>query len=188
MLDQELAILRSVSTGLRTVFAAPASRAHSYVEKNFLGMFGLVLAVGALPEIPFHHLLIPAHDWLFAIALDVAIVYSALWMLGTYGIMAKRPHEVGPGIFVFHRGPFAHVEIPRACVEHTEAAGEERREARRRYPQACYLGVPGSELVYLRLNQAVPVRHTYPVHRERLASELLIPSDRPQELLALLRQ
>lgn len=187
MLQQELAILRSASTGLRTVFAAPVSRAHSYVEKNVLGMFGLVLAVGALPEIPFHHLLIPGRDWLFALALDVAIVYSVLWVLGTYGMMAKRPHEVGPGTFVFHRGPFAHVEVPRAYVEHTEAVGEERREVRRRYPRACYLGVPGSELVYLRLTQSVPVRHTYPVQRERLASELLISSDRPQELLALLR-
>lgn len=186
MLAQEWAILRSVSTGFRTVFASPAPHAQSYVEKNFLGMFGVILVIGAVPEIPIHHLLIPARDWPLTLALDFVLVYSALWVLGVYGAMALRPHQVKPGAIVFHRGVFSHVEVPRECVEHAAVLREERREAKRRYPKAYYLGVPGAEHVYVRLTQPVCVRHTYPVRYERQASELLVPSDRPQELHAML--
>ena len=186
MLVTEWAILRSVLTGLRTVFAGPAAHGRSYVEKNFLGMFGLILAVGALPEIPVHHLLIPGRDWPLALALDVVLVYSALWVLGIYGLMALRPHEVRGDALIFHRGPFAHVEVPRDCVERAEVISLDGREAKRRNPNACYLGVPGAEHVYVRLKHSVRVRHTYPVRYERHASELLVPSDRPRELHALL--
>jgi hypothetical protein len=186
MLAAEWAILKAASTGLRRVFASPASEPRSYVEKNFLGMFGLVLAIGALPEIPIHHLLIPTRDWLTATAFDFVLVYSSLWVLGIYGVMALRPHEVQSDRIVFHRGPFCHVEIARDWIEYAVPITEESREARRHYADAFYMGVPGASLVYVRLREPVRVAYTYPVRRERMVRELLVPSDCPRELCAML--
>lgn len=188
MFRTEFAILKSVTTGLRTIVASPAPKGCSYVEKHFLGMLGLVLAVGALPEIPVHHLFIGGRDWPIAVGLDLILVYSALWVLGVYGIMARRPHEVQSQTIVFHHGPFAHVNVPREALDHAEVVRAERaREARRRHPDAYALNVPGGEFVYVRLKQPAKVVHTYPARFERTVNALLVPSDRPQELCALLR-
>jgi hypothetical protein len=186
MLQEEWAILKAASTGMRTVFGSPASEPERYVEKNFLGMLGLALAIGAIPEIPIHHLLIPTSDWLTAVALDFALLYSAVWVLGVYGVMAQRPHDFRSKNIVFHRGPFARVAISRDCVEHAAVVAEENRQARRRYPHAYYMGVPGGSLVHVRLREPVRITLAYPVQRERMALELLVPSDQPRQLVSLL--
>jgi hypothetical protein len=186
MLAAEWAILRSASIGLRRVIAVPVSEPRAYVEKNFLGMLGVILGLGALPEIPFHHLLMPSRDWLVGFALDFLVVYSALWVLGVYGVMVQRPHEVHADRIIFHRGPFAHVEIARDAVECAVPLTEEPRTARKRYRGAYYMGVPGAALVYIRLREPARVVHTYPVRHERMVSELLVPSDHSRELCAML--
>lgn len=152
-------------------------------------MLGLVLAVGALPEIPIHHLFLSGRDWPIAAGLDLVVAYSALWVLGVYGIMASRPHDVHSGTIVFHHGPFAQVTVPREDIEHAEVVQVERaREARRRHPDAYALSVPGGELVYVRLKRPARVLHAYPVSFERTVNALLVPSDRPRELCSLLQR
>jgi hypothetical protein len=186
MFAAEWAILKSASIGLRRLIAVPVCDPRAYVEKNFLGMLGVVLALGALPEIPFHHLLMPSRDWLAGFALDFVVVYAAVWVLGVYGVMVQRPHEMQADRIIFHRGPFAHVEIPRHAIERAVAVTEAGREARKRYSGAHYMGMPGASLVYIRLREPVRVAHTYPVQHERMVRELLVPSDHPGGLCAML--
>jgi hypothetical protein len=187
MLQIEWAIVRAASTGVRAIFAAPALEAQSYTERNMLGMLGLVLAVGALSEIPLHHLFVPGKDWLLAVGFDFGVVYCAIWVLGVYGMMTQRPHELRGDTLVFHRGPFAHVQVARDCIQSAEVITEESRDAKRKYTDAYYMGVPGASLVHIVLKEPARVALTYPLRLERTVRELLVPSDRPGELAARLR-
>jgi len=175
-----------VATGLRTIFDPARASAQTYVEKNMLGMLGLIVLIAALPEIPLHHVLLPRNDWWIAILLDALVLYTAAWIFGLYGIMACSPHVLDGERLIFHRGPLGRAEVERASIaQATPIENPDSRAIRRAKPDA-YFGLPGSDLVHLRLNAPARIVRTFPVLRETRTEELYIASDRPRELCALL--
>lgn len=182
----EFTVMWNAWCGMRTAFAPPRGSADTYVEKNMLGMLGLVLLVGAIPEIPLHHLLLAREPWWSAAILDFLVLYAAAWVFGLYGTMARRPHELGADRIVFHRGPLGCAEVERSAVRDATALVAPNARAIRQKHRNAYLGLPGSDLVHLRLETPARVVRTFPVRRECSVSELFVASDRPHELCALL--
>lgn len=150
-------------------------------------MLGLVLLIGALPEIPLHHFLLPQRDWWFALILDAAVLYSAAWVLGVYGCMVLRPHDIGDERITLHFSPFAEVHIERAHIRSAvPMAAPDRRALRRSYPDAVRLLCPGADCVHITLREPARVVRMFPVRQQRSALEVFVSSDRPRELCALL--
>lgn len=173
--------------GLRAFFLPAQPRAVSYCQNNLFGVLGVVLAIGAVPEIPLHHVFLPLHDWWLAAILDMLLLYSAAWVLGAYGIMVKRPHEIGDDRIVLHNGPFARACIdPRDVVIVTSMEAVNRRSLRKAHPAAAHLLVPGAGCVRIALSRPALIERMYPLRAERSALEIFVSSDRPRDLCALL--
>lgn len=181
----ELTVLRHAWIGIRTCFAPPPGAAATYVEKNMLGILGLVLLVGAVPEIPLHHLLLARHAWWISLLLDVIVLYSAAWVLGMYGIMAMRPHELNGEKLLFHRGLLAQAEVPLSNIRSVTPLSNPDGRALRRLHRNGYLGLPGSDLVHLRLSEPARIVKLYPLRKVVESQDLLVATDRPNELCAM---
>ncbi len=180
-------MLHNAWNGLRTVFAPTRGSAQTYVEKNLLGIFGLVLLVGAVPEILLHHVLVPRGHWWIAFLLDVLVLYTAAWVLALYASMAQRPHVLDEEHIVFHRGALGYAEVERAAIVHVVPLTNPDARAIRRENRQAYFGVPGCDLVQLLLSAPARIKRTFPSANESTSCELFVATDRPHELCALLR-
>jgi hypothetical protein len=176
-------------SGMRAVFRPPTANGCTYVEKNMLGILALVLLVSVVPEIPLHHVLFRGHVWWIAVLLDAAALYVVMWVFELYGDIARMPHEIGEEHVRFYCGSLALAELRRDAIEELKPIlNPERQALRKAYPEAEHLGLPGTDLVYVRLREPARVMRTFPKRIDRGVSELLVPSDRPHELCALLRR
>jgi len=180
-------MLRNAWNGLRTVFTPAHGSAQTYVEKNLLGIFGVVLLVGAVAEIPLHHALVPRAHWWIAFLLDALVLYAAAWVLGLYATMAQRPHVLDEDRIVFHRGALGSAEVERNAIEQVKPLSNPDARAIRRANREAYFGVPGSDLVHLLLSAPARIKRTFPYAGESTSTELFVATDRPHELCALLR-
>jgi hypothetical protein len=172
--------------GCRTIFSGATGSACTYTAQSPLGIFALVLLVGALPEIPLHHILLPGKEWRLALLLDGALLYSTLWVFGFFGAMAAHPHRIEQDAVVFRRGPIAEAYVARTSIAGAHVASGDSKSIRRKNPRA-YFGLPGSGLVHVRMHEPVRVRAHYPLRREWETAELVVASDRPHELCRLLQ-
>ena len=181
-------VIASAGAGLRATFAVPKPSPLTYVEKNMIGIFGLILLVGFLPDAFFRHLLMPSHLTTLNLALDLIELATGLWICGAYGTMANKPHELSGSTFTLNFGAFASIEIPLDAIDDARAVpeSESRRELRRREGNAAFFSAPGSGLVRLALTRRIEFR-SYPYLRKRQTDVLFVPSDRPTELAALLK-
>ena len=180
-------VIASARSGLSATFAAPKPSPFTYVEKNMIGIFGLILLIGFVPDAFFRHLLMPAHLTTLNLAIDLLELLTSLWVSGAYGTMANKPHELSGTTFTMHYGASASIEIPLDAIDNSEAVPEteSRRELRRRERNAAFFSAPGAGLVRLALTRRIQFT-SYPYLRKRQTDVLFVPSDRPAELAALL--
>ena len=83
-----------VRRGFAAVLSPPQSGPLTYFQALPLGMFGIVVIVGAVPEILLHHLFLHG---VWPYGLDIAAVGSGVWLLDIYGSMIERPHSIDAG-------------------------------------------------------------------------------------------
>ncbi len=152
-----------------------------------LGMFGVVLLAGALPEIPLHHLFVPRAYWWVALLLDALVLYSAALVLALYGGMVQRPHALDGDRIVFQRGPLGWAEVDRTAITNVKPIVNPDARAIRHAHRDAYFGVPGADLVQLQLSVPARIKRLFPYSADLTSSELFVATDRPHELCALLR-
>lgn len=77
--------------GFSAVLSPPQPGPLTYFQVFPFGLFGIVVIVGALPEMLLHHLFLHG---IWPYALDIAAVGSGVWLLDVYGSMIARPHVI----------------------------------------------------------------------------------------------
>lgn len=185
----DVTLIRHAWSGIRVLFTGSTPGACTYVEHNALGILGLLLAVGFIPDIIFRHLALPqsldALNW----SIDALELLSAAWILGLYGTMTLRPHVLDGPRARFRLGALADVAIERRSIERAEIVGSskrtDRRRLRRSHRDAFFFAAPGSSWVRVDLRQEIVVK-SYPLFRSRRVRCLFVASDRPADLAALL--
>ena len=173
--------------GLRSVFAASSPSGCTYTENNFIGVFGLILAVGLIPDVLFRHLVFGGSlGWING-AIDVLEIAAVLWVCGAFGTMAAMPHRTDGEAVTFHAGALGRATVALSSISAASAVPTDTkvRELRRRDRSAAFLAAPGARLVRLELREPVAV-HKYPFVASRSARTLYVGSDRPGDLIAQL--
>lgn len=173
--------------GLRAVFSGPPPSAFTYTENNFVGIFGLLLAIGFIPDALFRHFALGGSlGWING-ALDLLEIATALWVCGAFGTMAALPHLADGDSMMFHAGALGRATVPRASIVAATVVPVDTkvRELRRRDRSAAFLAAPGTRLVRLDLSEPVAV-HKYPFVKPVTARTLYVGSDRPGDLTAQL--
>jgi hypothetical protein len=179
-------VWRYAWSGIKATIAVPKPSPFTYVEKNYVGVFGLVLLVGFLPDAFFRHLLVPHAFAIPNAGADLLEIYTALWVCGAFGAMNAFPHALDETVFRVRLGTFAAVDVPRdAIAAATQVTEEPLRRVRRANRDAAVLHAPGTPLVKIELHREIEVTG-YPFMRKRTRT-LFVPSDRPAELAALLK-
>ncbi|MDQ2681388.1 MAG: hypothetical protein M3Y21_10295, partial [Candidatus Eremiobacteraeota bacterium] len=187
LIATEMLTMFSSWAGLRAVFSPTHPSAESYSNDNPLGIIGLILLVGAIPDILLHHLFIPAHLRLLALSLDIVELYACAWVLGTYGLMVLRPHQLSRSRIALNCGLLGRIELrPDQIRSAVEIEPTKRKLLRRRNPGAGFLTAPGVRVIELNLTQPVRLDKLLSV-RGRDISRLFVSSDRPSEFCARVR-
>ena len=172
-------LVRAWLRGIRAAIAVPRPSPFTYVERNPVGVFGIILLVGFIPDAFFRHLLVPhRYDIVNAIA-DALELLTAAWVCGAYAMMMELPHSIVGDALRLHFGAFARIDVPLSAIASIQSAGEEKtRVLRRKHPGAVFLAAFGTPLVRIDLSRDVIV-WSYPFLRPRTTRTLFVASDRP---------
>lgn len=103
--------------GLRAPFLPFRAGPLTYAESMPLGIIGILLLITAIPDAFLHHLFLP-HSTTLALAFDALELYAALWVLGFYGSMLRRPHELSAERLIVRMGnlPSKEVALKNICA------------------------------------------------------------------------
>ena len=108
--------------GFAAVLSPPKSGPLTYFQALPFGIFGIVVIVGAVPEILLHHLFLHG---VWPYALDIAAVGSGVWLLDVYGSMIEHPHCIDATGITVNVGNLRSRTIPFSQIDgvHLDARG-----------------------------------------------------------------
>lgn len=100
----ELTVLRHAFAGVKAFVSPPKPTYASYVNGSPLGLFAMMLVLGAVPDAFLRWVFLPNLAWPIALGLNALELWACLWLFGLYGTMAARPHEISAGGVVLRNG------------------------------------------------------------------------------------
>ncbi|GAC1359297.1 MAG: hypothetical protein NVSMB31_19670 [Vulcanimicrobiaceae bacterium] len=180
----EASILAEVWTGMRAPFLPMRPSGLTYSTDSLLGVLGMILLVGALPEVLLHHLLLG--NSMLALGLDAVVLYAAAWCFGIYGAVVERPHRISGDCITLNNGPFASLAIPTDAIASVKprVPAPARRERRNMAATASFL-LGAKKAVEIEFALPVEIR-LLPYLPSRRIVRILVASDRPDDLCARL--
>lgn len=107
----DVTVLSHVFAGLKAFVNVVYHTPHSYIGGSKIIMATVVMGAAIVPDAALFWFLLPRHLWWLAALLDILDVWAFLWLLGIYGTMAQRPHEVSPQRIVLRNGILQTVEF-----------------------------------------------------------------------------
>jgi hypothetical protein len=133
---------------------------HSYIRGSKIIMAAAVMGVAIIPDAVFFRLVLPDKLWWLATLLDIVDVWAFVWLLGIYGTMARRPHEVSSEKVVFRNGILQTVEFDPKDIRGIRTVGivKRRKLPRTRHDGSTVLTFGGVPLIDVRLRLRIDGR------------------------------
>ena len=168
-------MIEHAGVGLRAFLDRSHPSAFTYVESSPIPLLAVLCAVAVIPDGALYWLMMPHALWWLALALDVAEIWTALWLFGLYGAMVRHPHVIESGRVTLHNGSLASIAFDREDVTEATPLGivKRRRLPRQRGDGSRVLALGGVPVVDVRLK--TPVNGV---------ARVFVASDRPDALCA----
>lgn len=169
----ELTVLRHSYTGVKAFVAPPKPTYGSYVNGSPVGLIGMLLVLGVVPDAFLRWVFLPSLAWPLALLIGALELWASLWIFGLYGTMAARPHEIASDGVVLHNGVLGSVRLhPHEITGVRVLETTKRRHLpRRRGDGSRVLALGGVPIVEIALENG---------------QNVFVASDAPYELRALL--
>ncbi|HVA27472.1 MAG TPA: hypothetical protein VNF68_04795 [Candidatus Baltobacteraceae bacterium] len=168
-------MIEHAGVGLRAFLDGSQPSAFTYVESSPIPLFALLCGIGVIPDGVFYWLMMPHALWWLALALDVAEIWTALWLLGLYGTMVRNQHAIENERVTLYNGSLGSVAFDRGDVADATSLGIVKR---RKLPRERG---DGSKVLALGGVPVVDIRFKVPVNG---VTRVFVASDRPEALCA----
>lgn len=146
-------------------------------------MAGLLVGAAIIPDAAFFWLLLPHRLWWVAALLDITDIWAFLWLLGIYGTMVKRPHELSPTKVILYNGILQCVEFSPEDIKDVKTIGlvRKRKLPRSRDDGSTVLTFGGVQLICIDLHRPGVEYHLFS-SKPRKVSRIYVASDAPDAL------
>ncbi len=180
----ELAVMAAAPNALKHFFSYESPAWNSYTEAAKIKMLVLFIPLALVPDLFLTELVLRSEALWVRLLLVALSIYGCFWIWGIYASMVERRHEIYGDRLIVHRGLLGSVEFVVGEVASWNVLPDKTtiRNARRSPGKPFDLAVGGVPAVLLQLRH--PVSGSSLFGLRRTATEFIVPTDRPHELVS----
>lgn len=179
----DITVLSHSLAGLKAFVNVVHHTPHTYLRGSKVIIIAVVMGAAIIPDAVFFWLLFPHHLWWFATLLNLLDIWAFLWLLGIYGTMARRPHEISLQKVVLRNGILQSVEFDPKDIKNINIIGivKRRQLPRKRHDGSTVLTFGGVPLIDIELRRPAVEHHLF-FAMPRAVRRVYVATDVPDAL------
>lgn len=183
VVSADITVLSHSFAGLKAFLNVVHHTPHTYIKGSKIIMAAVVMGAAVIPDAAIFWLLFPHRLWWLATLLDILDVWAFMWLLGIYGTMARRPHEVSQDKVVLRNGILQSVEFDPMDIKEIRTVGivKRRKLPRTRHDGSTVLTFGGVPLIDVQLRRPAVEHHLF-LPKTRQVQRIYVATDSPEAL------